>query len=62
MLEDGTVIGFDPASGQDAGVLETEPHDVNMIGQGHGPFRGFSTDEESLFLTFGDNKLFAFGN
>lgn len=57
ILGDGAVIAFDLDSGQEVGRLQTNPRSVN-------PFldqKGLATDGESLFITLGDKKLFAFG-
>lgn len=57
MLVDGSILAFDTASGADRGKLETMPHSVGM----NVPDRGLGTDGTSLYATFGDNKVFAFG-
>lgn len=57
MLVDGSILAFDTASGADRGKLETTPHSVGM----NVPDRGLGTDGTSLYATFGQNKVFAFG-
>jgi outer membrane protein assembly factor BamB len=57
MLRDGTLDAFDLNTGADAGKLETTPPSV-----ANGLFtEGLATDGNSLFVTFGDRQLFAFG-
>lgn len=57
MMEDGSILAFDTESGADRGKLETTPHSVGI----NVPDRGLGTDGTSLYATFGDNKVFAFG-
>lgn len=57
MLKDGSILAFDAATGADRGKLETMPRSVGI----NVPDRGLGTDGTSLYATFGQNKVFAFG-
>jgi len=55
-LADGSILGFDPASGAARGSIETRPGGASVLYKD----KGLATDGRTLFATFGDNQLLAF--